>query len=474
VRFETYRRHDATGLAGLITRGEVTADELLECALARAAEVNPEINAITVDDEAFARRALAAGLPDGPFRGVPFLLKDLFAFLEGTALTNGSRFFAGFKAPMTSTFVARCLAAGLVPFGKTASPEFGVNVTTEPVLHGPCRNPWDRERSPGGSSGGSAAAVAAGIVPMAHASDGGGSIRIPASSCGLVGLKPSRARTPVGPVVGEAWNGLALPHVVCRSIRDAAALLDAVSGPEPGDPYACPPPPGPFRDAIEGPPARLRIGRVTRTPLGTPVDPVCLEAVADAARLLDSLGHIVETVELDIEGERLAAAMAVIVGSNLASDLEVWQAMLGRRATADNFEAVTLALAERGRTLSAVDLARSLAAMHQNGRRLGRQFEQVDLLLMPTLAAPPPPLGIFDQTMADLDRFLVMNAEHIPFTALFNMTGCPAISLPLFWSPEGLPIGVMLGGRLGDETTLLRLGAELEAARPWFDRTPPL
>lgn len=471
--FADYRQHDALGLAALVARREVRPAELLATAMARAETVQPRLAPISLLETDFALQSLEVGLPEGPFHGVPFLLKDLFAFLPGTRLTNGSRFMAGLECHFESTLVARYRAAGLVVFGKTTSPELGVNVTTEPLLHGPSRNPWDPTRSAGGSSGGAAVAVAAGILPAAHASDGGGSIRIPASCCGLVGLKPSRARNPVGPIVGEAWNGLAGGHVLSRSVRDTAALLDATAGPEPGDPYACPPIQGTFLESAGRDPAPLRIALVTAAPGGIPVDPACIAATEAAALKLQELGHRIEPLDLGLDGERLLRQQVTIVAGNLANDLAGWARVLGRAPDARSLEACTLALAERGRQLTAVDFAAALSGVHQTARQFGRHFAAFDLLLSPTLALPPPPLGLLDQNMADVDRFLQLNAALIPFTPLYNMTGCPAISLPLEHAPDGMPIGVMLGAPLGREDLLLEVAGQLERAHPWLDRLPP-
>lgn len=471
--FAEYRRNDATALAALVRRGDVTPSELLELALARAREVQPALRPLSLLEDDFARAEIARGLPAGPFTGVPFLLKDLFAFLPGTRLTNGSRLFGEFECPFESTLVARLRAAGLVVFGKTAAPELGVNVTTEPVLHGPTRNPWDPTRSAGGSSGGAAVAVAAGILPMAHGSDGGGSIRIPAAACGLVGLKPSRARNPIGPVVGEAWNGLVAGHVLSRSVRDTAIALDATAGPEPGDPYACPPILGSFAAAAERDPARLRIGLATSLPGGAPVEAACIRAAEAAGRKLEALGHALEALTLPFDAEALGRTMGTIVAVNLARDLDLWAATLGRPADRSAVETCTRLLAERGRGIMATAYGEAIATLHQMSRQLGQVFGRFDLILTPTLGTLPPPLGLLDQDMDDLDRYLELNAAFIPFTPLYNMTGCPAISLPLEQSASGLPIGVMLGAALGREDRLLAVAGQLERAHPWFDRVPP-
>jgi amidase len=316
--------------------------------------------------------------------------------------------------------------------------------------------------------------VAAGIVPMAQATDGGGSIRIPAAACGLVGLKPSRARNPVGPLIGEAWNGLATGHVVCRSVRDTARMLDATSGPEPGDPYACPPPERPFASEPGRAPGRLRIALMREPPSGVSVAPDCRAAVEEAARLCADLGHQVEEAVPTLAGAELHEALETIVTVNLGHDLDLWQQVLGRRAGRDTVERCTLALAERGQEVHGRDLLRAIQACQRAARTLGRFFEQHDILLSPTAAAPPPELGRFAQDQDDLEQFLANLSQHAPFPPLYNLTGCPAISLPLHWSPAGLPIGVMFGAGLGREGLLLRLAAQLEEARPWRGRLAPV
>ncbi len=472
MNFEDYRGRDATALAERVAVGDITADELLDIALGRAEAVNSRINALTLRHDALARRAIADGLPAGPFRGVPFLLKDLYALLAGTPLTNGSRLTPPVPAPYDNTLVGRFKSAGLVIFGKTASPEFGVNISTEPLLHGACRNPFDLTRSAGGSSGGAAAAVAAGIVPMAHATDGGGSIRIPAASCGLVGLKPSRARNPIGPDVGEGWNGLAGGHVITRTVRDTARMLDALAGPEPGDPYACPPPRRPFANELGGEGPRLKIALVRKTPFDTPLDPQCLAAVDDTAGICGDLGHRIEEAELSFVGEDVAWAMLTIVSTNLATDLGAWRQRLGIDP-ASACENVTLALAERGAKHSGVEVQRAIRIVQALARGFGRFFERYDLLLVPSLAGPPPTLGLFDQNDTDLDRHLALVSAHIPFMPLANMSGCPAMTLPLHQSSENLPLGSMFMAPFGGEAELIRLAGELEQAKPWFERVPP-
>lgn len=474
MNYGEYREHDAVALAALVACGEVRAEELLDLAIARRAEVEDRLNTTTVDDEAFARRTLENGVPDGPFAGVPFLLKDLYAFLKATRISNGSRLVRAFEAGHDSTLVTRLRGAGLVIFGKTNSPEFGLNVTTEPVLHGPTRNPWNPAHIAGGSSGGSAAAVAAGIVPVAHATDGGGSIRIPASCCGLVGLKPSRQRNPTGPDLGEGWNGLACGHVLSRSVRDSAYILDATNGPEPGDIYACPPPQAGFREALDLHPAGLRVALMPDAPLGGAVHEDCREAARITARRLEDMGHHVEEAGPELDGEALRGAMLTIVCANVANDLPFWAKATGRPVDGDHLERCTLAMYERGRSLSAVDLVRALQATQRAARSFGRFFERHDLLLTPTLGLPPAKLGWLDQDMDDVELYFERQMQQVPFTQLANMTGLPSISLPMHWNADGLPIGAMLGARLGRDDLLLTIAARLEEAHPWQHHRPPL
>ncbi len=471
--FREYEDFDALGLAALIARREVTAEEVLEAAIARTEARNPRINAVvhTMYDE--ARRTIAAGLPTAPLSGAPFMLKDLYALYTGAPISNGSRLFGGFVADHDLTLVARMRAAGLVVMGKTNTPEFGLNAATEPVVHGATRNPWNTARSAGGSSGGAAAAVAAGILPMAHATDGGGSIRIPAANCGLFGLKPTRGRNPSGPDIGEGWSGLASGHVVSRSVRDSAALLDAVAGPAPGDPYWAPPLARPLAEEVGADPGRLRIGLLTSAPSGVPVDPECVAATESAARLCEELGHDVEEASPEISIEAVLKALRTIVASNVRMVMDLRLRALGREQREGDVEAITALWAEEGLRASGADYARAVLAIHVTGRRFGQFFEDYDLLLSPTLAQPPLPLGAIDMMWDDMDRYYEALGNHIQFTPQFNAAGCPAATLPLHWTADRLPVGVQLGARFGDEATLIRISSQIEAARPWWDRRPP-
>ena len=468
-----YRSYDAVGLADLVARREVSPSELLETAIAAVEAENPRLNAVSRPMFDEARRAVAAGLPDGPLRGIPFLLKDLGINYAGVATTGGSRLFQDFVPTTDSTIVARFKAAGLVILGKSNTPEFGICAVTESQLLGPCRNPWDIGRTPGGSSGGAAAAVAGGMLPMAHATDGGGSIRIPAANCGLFGLKPTRGRTPAGPDLGEGMNGLSTGLCVSRSVRDTAVLLDAVAGAEPGDPYAVPAPARRYADEVELPSGRLRIALCSTTYDGSPVDPACKQAAEAAARLCEDLGHHVEEARPQLDMAAVRRVWRVLPAANLLNTLSQRAAARGRPVSPDEVERITWAWAEEGRGYTGADYMAVVQGMHRIGRQMGRFFLDYDVLLSPTLADPPLPLGAMDTMDDDLDRYIERRLlDRIPFTPLFNETGGAAMTVPLHWTPEGLPVGVQFAGDLGAEAMLLRLAAELEEARPWFDRLP--
>jgi amidase len=468
---------DATDQAALVRAGKVSARELVDAAIARIERLNPALNAVVIPLFEQARaRAAAAGHDAAPFRGVPFLLKDLGARNAGEPYHNGMRFLRGLGwVEARGTHLAeRFRAAGLVSLGKTNTPELGTMTTTEPVAYGPSRNPWDPARSTGGSSGGSAAAVASGMVPLAHANDGGGSIRIPASECGLVGLKPSRGRTSLGPESGELWAGLVVEHVVTRSVRDTAAVLDAVAGPMPGDPYVAPPPDRPFAAEVGAAPGRLRIGLMARAPGGAAtVHADCAAAVADAGRLLESLGHVVEESHpAALDEHEFLQFFGEVVASWVAWELDDWGVRTGRPLGPDDVEPVNRALAEMGRGLAASRYIAAVRWLQAHTRRVAAWWAGgFDLLLTPTLAEPPPPLGEFSSP-DDPWRGYVRSVPFAIFTSPFNTTGQPAISLPLFWNDRGLPIGLQLVAAYGREDLLLRIAAQLEAARPWAGRRP--
>lgn len=495
--FEEYTRHDATALAGLVARGEVSPAELLDAALARAARLDPRIGAICLPMEDMARARVGKTLR-GPFAGVPFLLKDMGQDHAGVASPRGSRALRDWIAPQHDHYVERILDAGLVVFGKTAAPEFALKAETSPKLWGrPTRNPWDPARTPGGSSGGAAAAVAAGIVPAAGASDGGGSIRIPAAYCGLFGLRPSRGRTPVGPGEAEHWEGASSQHVITRSVRDSARLLDILAGPEPGGPFAIAPPEVSWTEAIERPPGRLRIGFSTRSPLGTPVHPACVQAVERTARLLESLGHAVEPAAPDVDGLALARSYITMYFGQVAAAVDRARRLTGARHGA--FELETRILALLGRTVRASDYVTQHKRWNEFARALGRFHQDYDLYLVPTTAQPPNRIGELDtppmqRVLAQavlalragrlllksgmVDSLVEASLQRVPFTQLSNLTGTPSMSVPMHWAaveeggPE-LPFGAQFVARFGDEATLLQLAAQLEQSQPWAHRRPP-
>jgi amidase len=471
-----YAAHDALGLAELVARREISAEELLQTALRAVEQVNPRLNAVLQTLPDLARAQIGAGLPDGPFTGVPFLIKELGMPVRGVRIDMGSRLAQGFIPNEDAELIKRFRRAGLVLAGTTQTPEFGYNVTTEPRLHGPVHNPWDTARSAGGSSGGSAAAVAAGIVPLAHGNDGGGSIRIPASCNGLVGLKPSRDRIPTGPHSSDPLFGLACQFGLTRSVRDAAALLDCVAGPDAGAPGIAPRPAHPYREEVDNPPPRLRIAWSDRSIADTPIDPECVRAVHDTVSLLEQMGHtlIEDHPRLDWELflHRVYPLWAV---TNTVRAEEVARA-LERKPGPENLEAATWVFYEDGKRYSAMDLLQSMDHNNVISRAIGRFFEQIDVLVTPTMARPPAPLGEINQDRPGITgiewTYQVFN--YCPFTPLFNITGQPAISLPLHWTPAGVPIGVQFVAHLGEEATLLRLAGALEKAQPWARRRPPL
>jgi len=475
ISLRDYASHDGLGLAELVARKEVTPDELAAAALEAVAKLNPRINAVLGTLPAESAAAIRAGLPAGPFAGVPFLIKEIVLHAKGVRCEMGSKLAHGFVPDADTELMARFRRAGLVLVGTTQTPEFGYNPTTEPRAFGPVHNPWDLVRSSGGSSGGSGAAVAAGIVPVAHANDGGGSIRIPASCNGLVGLKPSRDRIPSGPDYGDLLCGLACEFVLTRSVRDAAAMLDAVAGPDVGAPSRPVPPARPYREEIAMPPDRLRIAWTATPASGARIDPECEKAVHETVRLLESLGHTLIEDHPRFDWNAFLDNAHVIWTAFAVASIDFAAAVSGRKPGPDNLEAVTIACYEDGKRYSAADLINAMAHGNLVSRQVGAFFEGVDALLTPTIARPPVPLGEVNQDRKDITakEWTHQVFSYAPFTPLFNTTGQPAISLPLHWSAGGLPIGVQIAGRLGDEATLLRLAAQLEQARPWAARRPP-
>ncbi|HEY3260133.1 MAG TPA: amidase [Pseudonocardiaceae bacterium] len=465
---------DATAQADLVRRGEASPKELVEAAIARIDAVNPQLDGVirTRFDEA---RAEASGeLPDGPFRGVPILLKDLGCLVEGEPTAFGIGPLRDVVWPVTSYLARQFRAAGFVPLGRTNVPELGTTVTTEPRSFPPARNPWHLGHSTGGSSGGSAAAVASGMVPVAHANDGGGSIRIPASECGLVGLKPTRGRVSQGPLVGEGWAGATIDGVLTRSVRDTAAVLDAISGRMPGEPYYPPALPGPLLAEVGADPGRVRVGMLDRPEAeGYLDDPECRAAVAGAARLMESLGHHVEeSAPPAMAEDDFKTHFNAIIAADSELLFQAFELMLGRAIGDEEIEPRNAGYRRAGRALGAVPYLQSRAWMALWARRMAPWWEDHDLLLTPTVGGPPPELGWFTAAGPKDERRRI--ASFIPYTAQFNMTGQPAVSLPLHWTQGGLPVGVQLVAGYGREDLLVRVASQLEQAAPWADRRPPV
>jgi amidase/6-aminohexanoate-cyclic-dimer hydrolase len=469
-----YDQYDGLGLAALVAKRQVTALELLHAVKQRFDAINPKLNATAQVFFDKAEAQIKQGLPTGPFHGVPFVLKDLGQQLAGTITTYGSRVYKDNIPDFDSTLVARYKQAGLVIFAKTTSPEFGLTTTTESVLFGKTRNPWNLEHTSGGSSGGSSALVAGRVVPMAHGSDGGGSIRIPASCCGLFGLKPTRGRVPVGPTQFEGWNGCSHHHALTISVRDSAALLDISGGAELGSPYFSPPPERPFIKEVGADPGKLRIALAVATPAGTPLDPECKKAATEAAKLCDSLGHRVEEAQPPIEDAWMRAAFLTVLRVSLARTLDDAAKPLGRPVTDKDVEPVTWLLAEAGRAVNVVAYSRAIATMHQVGLAMAKFQQKYDVILSPTLAKPPVPLGVLSLSAASRSQYGNDVAEFGPYTAIYNVTGQPSMSVPLHWSADGLPIGVMFSGRFGADGMLLRLAGQLEKAKPWAGLRPKM
>jgi amidase len=480
---------DAMGLGGLIRKGEITASELLEVTIRRIEHLNPKLNAVIHKLYEQAREIAKACdsrtrkdvSPQAIFYGVPFLLKDLIAEYKGAPFNEGSRAVKGYVSKQDSGLVKRQKASGLIVVGKTNTPEFGLLATTEPVLYGPTRNPWDLSRTAGGSSGGSAAAVAAGIVPMAHGNDGGGSIRIPASCCGLFGLKPTRARNSAGPLFGDLGSGVAQEHALTRTVRDSAALLDATSGPQPGDPYWAPPNERPFLEEVGRGPGRLKIGMLAGVPGGwhpePHVHPDCVSAVKDAALLCESLGHVVEEITPEaLSHPTLAKSFGVLFSCFAGHMVRYWEREMGKSLTQEELEPVTWLSYQTGLKRTGADYLSALEDCQRFSRKTAEWYEKgkYDVLLSSTLTIPPPKIESFQSTQENPTRPLGVTRDFIAFTFFCNVTGQPAMSVPLDWNDEGIPVGVQFAGRFGDEATLFRLASQLEQARPWAKRIPSL
>jgi amidase len=473
MSFAEYSNYDGLALAELVKKKKVKPSELVEAAIERIERHNPQLNAIVFKayDEA---RAKATTKLSGAFAGVPTLLKDILGNKKGWPTRSGSRFVPAASSAFDATLVSRFEAAGLIPLGKTNVPEFGIVPFTEPKLYGPARNPWKLDHSTGGSSGGSAAAVAAGIVPLAHANDGGGSIRIPASCCGLVGLKPTRGRNPLGPMVGDIFGGLVAEHVVSRSVRDTAAVLDATAGPEIGDPYAAPPAPGSYLAAIKRKPKKLRIAFATKRFNGEAFDAECKAATEAAAKRCEKLGHHVEEGMPQVSPNDIRPNFLPIWASGLTTVIDLIAKTAGKAPTRDDFEGLTWSLYQFGKTITAAQYQLCWASLQRLSRQVAAWQQPYDAWITPVLAAPPMKIGMINFEETDLVKGFGPIASYVPFTGLQNITGQPAISLPLARSKSGLPIGVQFVGRFGEEHLLLQLAAQIEKAEPWSKKRPPV
>ena len=473
---DEYADYDALGLAELVAKGEVTAGELLSAAVSRAEKAQAQLNCFANLFPDLAEKQIAEGLGDGPFRGVPFATKDLAVMVKGAPLTSGSRAFKDVVSAQDGVMASRYKEAGLAIFGTTTTPEFGLTTTTESILFGQTRNPWDVTRTSGGSSGGASTAVAAGVIPAAQASDGGGSIRIPASCTGLFGMKPSRGRTPMGPATTEGWNGQSVTHAVSRTVRDNAALLDATHGRETGSRYVAPGPDGSFLSALDHDPGRLRIALWTTAPNGTRPD-ADAQAGLDATRaLLEGLGHIVEEAGPVLDGAALGKGLLMTISAAMAMVMEDRANVLGRELGADDMEPVTMRMREFGKTVPMAELMRA-NQVAINAAIVFEHFLDVgnyDFVLCPVTSRKPDKLGVLSLNPDDFDAYGEAVTTFAPWCGVFNQMGAPAMSVPLHWTDDGLPIGMMFGARCGEERALFALAGQLERAQPWAHRRPPV
>ena len=492
MSFSEYGNYDGLGLAELVRKKKVSPGELVEEAINRIETHNPKLNAVVYKLYDRAREKAKGKLPDGPFKGVPFMIKDLHATLEGVPTSHGSKFWMDVPAKVTTELVRRWEDSGVILVAKTNTPEFGLTPYTESHTLKPAHNPWDLSRTPGGSSGGSGAAVASRMVPIASGGDGGGSIRIPSSACGLFGLKPTRGRTPTGPIIGESWNGFDIEHVLTRSVRDSAAMLDATKGSDVGAPYIIPDA-GPFLQEVNKKPGKLRIAFSTKPMLGKNVHADCVKGVEETVSLLKELGHEVTEDTPEINGEEFSYRFLTVLAGQIRADIEETAEMAGKKVSVNDFDIESFAMGMFGTVLKASDYARAMRYLQSTSREIGRFFENYDVLLTPVLSQPPVKTGMLkpstsEQTqlkfiaqtgatwvleMMDLIKpIAAQNYEYIPWTPVFNVSGQPAMSVPLYWNNEGLPIGMHFVGKWGDETTLFRLAGQLEKAKPWFDKAP--
>ena len=479
--------YDGVALGELVRKKEVKPTELLEVTIQRIEKINPKLNAVIhkmydqsrETAENWNTQVQKGGAEGVILCGVPFLLKDLLAEYKGAPFHEGSRAVQGYVSKIDTELVKRHKTGGLVIVGKTNTPEFGALPTTEPILYGPTHNPWDPTLTPGGSSGGSAAAVAAGIVPMAHGSDGGGSIRIPASCCGLFGLKPTRGRNPLGPLFGDIGSGIVHEHAVTRTVRDSAALLDITSGPDLGDPYLAPPKERPFLEEIGRDPGRLKIGFLSRVPEGwyekSQFHPDCEAAVRDAAQLCGKLGHIIEEIDPNqLTHPTVPLLFGHIFSSYLGHAVAYWEKELGQKISQQDLEPITWGGYQSGLKKSGANYLVTIEGVQSFSRKIAHWYQEgsYDLLLSPTMCIPPVKLGLFQSTPENPMKWLEVALPFLAITRVQNLTGQPAMSVPLFWNKEDIPIGVQFAGRFGDEATLFRLAAQLERARPWKNRIP--
>jgi len=492
MAFSEYSKYDGLGLAELVRKKKVSPLELVEEAITRIETHNSKLNAVVLPLFERAREKAKGKLPDGPFKGVPFLMKDLISTLEGIPTSFGNKLWKNVPAKITSELAKRWEASGVVVMGKTNTPEFGLTPYTESETLGPAHNPWDTTRTTGGSSGGSGASVAARFVPLASGGDGGGSIRIPASACGVFGFKPTRGRTPTGPIIGEAWEGFAIEHVLTRSVRDSAAMLDATKGGDVGAPYVIQDA-GPFLPEVAKKPGKLKIAFSTKPMLGKNVHADCVKGVEETVALLKKLGHEVVEDAPAINGEEYSLQFLTIIAAQIRADIEEAAEIAGKKVSLDDFDISTFGVGLFGTILKASDYARAMRYLEFVSRDVGRFFENYDVLLTPVLNQPPVKIGALKPTAAEqtqikmiartgatwiLDAMGIIKPlaaqtfEFIPWTPVFNVTGQPAMSVPLHWNDEGLPIGMHFVGKWGDEATLFRLAGQLEKSKPWFDKAP--
>ena len=472
--FSEYSNYDGLGLAELVKKGEVSPRELADTALDALERLNPKLSVITYMMTDYAEKIINEGLPQGPFTGVPFLVKDLISSIAGYPTNCGSRLYKGWTRDFNSEIINRFNRAGLVTIGRTNTPENGISASCEPVANGPSHNPWNTEHITGGSSGGSAAAVASGIVPVAHGGDGGGSLRMPSSCCGTFGLKPTRGRNPLGPDNSELWHGMIVEGAITRTVRDSAAMLDCTSGPDIGAPYWAIPPERPFLEEVNRDPGKLRVAIMPEAPSGDPVHEENKKAVTNTAKLMEELGHHVEAAAPVWDSADWDEAFMVILKANECMFLQDGAKIFNRTPSRDNLEHVNLWLLEEGKDIKAVDLLRALVVKNRVTRQIAHFFETYDILISPTLAAPPPKIGYISTDLDDIQEMMGRLFPFMPFTAMFNLTGQPAMSVPLHWTPDGLPIGVQFAAKYANESLLYRLAGQLEKARPWIDKRPPV